>query len=515
MARYGFITRLITLCFSVQTIFAVSVNSGYNATDIQDTLQSFRYKPRIFILSDILNEPDDSMSLVRYLLYSNEFDTRGICATTSWWLQNATHPEQMRTIIKAYGEVVDNLNNHVHPSASYQNPDELLELVTSGPATYGRAALNEMISEGAQHLIAALQESEEPLYIGAWGGTNTLAQALLYMDQTLSASEAKDLRSRIRLYTISDQDDTGAWIRARYPDLFYIVSIHGWNDYSQATWTGINLATCACVDNQTVLNPWLDANIRLGPLGSQYPQVMYGMEGDTPSFLWLVQNGLVYQDRIDWGTWGGRYNRPVAAVNQLGGLDTNQFVNTVETVIGADGGSYTDHRATIWRWRAAYQDDFAARMQWTLAADFTNASHPPVVNVNGHQGPEPLFVKIAPNQTYKFNASLTYDPDSPADNSKLSYEWTVYGEPTGWNTDYGDVQMQANGTPGVGDMVLVNDAGFTNVTVARDIQITAPQVQRNTKTGLLSDFHLLLQVTNNAGKYPIRRYLRVVLEYEQ
>jgi hypothetical protein len=76
------------------------------------SLQTFSYKPRIFIMSDILNEPDDSMSLVRYLLYSNEFDTRGLCAVTSTWLRNSTHPEQMRAIVNAYGEVVNNLNNH-------------------------------------------------------------------------------------------------------------------------------------------------------------------------------------------------------------------------------------------------------------------------------------------------------------------------------------------------------------------------------------------------------------------
>lgn len=40
-------------------------------------------KTRILILTDIGNEPDDSQSLVRFLLYSNEFDVEGIVATTS------------------------------------------------------------------------------------------------------------------------------------------------------------------------------------------------------------------------------------------------------------------------------------------------------------------------------------------------------------------------------------------------------------------------------------------------
>lgn len=60
------------------------------------TLVTFPSKPRIFILTDMLNEPDDSQSLVRYLLYANEFDTRDICATISTWLRLSTHPEEIR-----------------------------------------------------------------------------------------------------------------------------------------------------------------------------------------------------------------------------------------------------------------------------------------------------------------------------------------------------------------------------------------------------------------------------------
>ncbi|ETS86226.1 hypothetical protein PFICI_00054 [Pestalotiopsis fici W106-1] len=512
MLRYGFAAGLLAVQLASQAVTGVhSLISNRNSAT--DNLQSFSYKPRIFILSDILNEPDDSMSLVRYLLYSNEFNTTGLCATTSWWLQNETHPEEMERIINAYGEVVDNLNQHVHPSAQYQSPDELLQLVTSGPKIYGSAALDEPVSEGALRLIASLQASEDPLFVTAWGGTNTLAQALQYMDETLSESEASALRSRIRLYTISDQDDTGAWIRARYPEIFYIVSVHAWNDYGAATWTGINLATCACVDNETVLNPWLDTNVRLGPLGAVYPQIEYGMEGDTPSFLWLVQNGLVYRDRIDWGTWGGRYNLPQAPVDVAKGRAhiSNQYVNGLDTVIGADGQSYSTAQATIWRWRSAYQDDLAARMQWTLTPNFTDAGHPPVINVNGHQGPDPLFLTVAPNQTYLLDAGLTVDPDAGG-NGNLTFEWVLYPEPTKFLTSYVEVPIAAvNGT---GEVLATNDAGFANATLGTAIQFTAPVEWTNPNTGVSMGFHILLQVTNSAGKYPITRYLRIVCEYE-
>lgn len=112
---------------------ATLTESNSSSPDLT-TLPSFPKKPRIFILSDILNEPDDSESLVRYLLYSNEFDTQGICAVTSEWLPNSTHPEAMKEIVNAYGEVVENLNNHVNPEARYSNASDLIDLVTSGPS---------------------------------------------------------------------------------------------------------------------------------------------------------------------------------------------------------------------------------------------------------------------------------------------------------------------------------------------------------------------------------------------
>lgn len=73
------------------------------------------------------------MSMVRYLTYSNEFDTKGLVATTSISLPNETHPEAIELIIRAYGEVVHNLNKHVHPNATFSPAGDLLKLVRSGP----------------------------------------------------------------------------------------------------------------------------------------------------------------------------------------------------------------------------------------------------------------------------------------------------------------------------------------------------------------------------------------------
>ncbi|KAL4885973.1 hypothetical protein BJY04DRAFT_230180 [Aspergillus karnatakaensis] len=392
-------------------------------------LPTVAYKPRIFILTDILNEPDDSQSLVRYLLYSNEFYTRGICATTSTWLRYKTHPEEIRRILTAYGKVVDNLNHHVHPSSQFRSAHELLPLVTSGPRVYGKRAFNEPLSNGSKLLLEALTESDEPLYIPVWGGTNTIAQALKHLSETTTPEESARQRSKIRIYAVSDQDNTGAWIRAKYPDVFYTCSIHGWNEYAQGVWMGMHTGTGTGPDHSKVRNPWLNEHIRIGELGGAYPEVKFGMEGDTPSFLWLIQNGLGHRDHPDWGGWGGRYTRIQSTADEEADNDGNHYCNTTEYgVVGADGCIYSDHRASVWRWRDAVQDDFAARMQWTLTSDFASVAHPPVISINGHKGSDPLIIKAGPGDAHVLDASDTCDPDSLTSNTtNLEYNWFLYG----------------------------------------------------------------------------------------
>lgn len=95
---------------------------------------SFPDKPRVFILSDISNEPDDQESLSRYLLYSNQFQTEGIVAVTSTWLTDEVHPEAMMTVINAYGNVTSNLNHHAPPGSPYPSGDHVRSLVRRGAA---------------------------------------------------------------------------------------------------------------------------------------------------------------------------------------------------------------------------------------------------------------------------------------------------------------------------------------------------------------------------------------------
>jgi len=78
-------------------------------------------KQRVIVLTDISNEPDDEESMVRFLVYSNEYDVEGLIATTSVWLRDTIRPERIRRQVEAYGRIRDNLLKHAsgYPTAEY------------------------------------------------------------------------------------------------------------------------------------------------------------------------------------------------------------------------------------------------------------------------------------------------------------------------------------------------------------------------------------------------------------
>lgn len=97
------------------------------------SLVSFATKPRVFILTDITNEPDDAESFCRYLTYANQFHTEGVVAVTSTWLRDKVAPENLRKIVDAYGKVVGNLNHHVHPDCPYPPAEDIKSRIRAGP----------------------------------------------------------------------------------------------------------------------------------------------------------------------------------------------------------------------------------------------------------------------------------------------------------------------------------------------------------------------------------------------
>ena len=63
-------------------------------------------------MSDISNEPDDTQSFIRLLLHSDQYNITALVATTSYWLNSTTTPDEILKLTSAYGKVVANLNLH-------------------------------------------------------------------------------------------------------------------------------------------------------------------------------------------------------------------------------------------------------------------------------------------------------------------------------------------------------------------------------------------------------------------
>jgi hypothetical protein len=108
-------------------------------------------KTRILILTDIENEPDDAQSLVRFLLYANQFDVEGIVATTSCWQRDQTAEWRIHEIVDAYGKVRDNLEKH---EKGYPTHAFLKEKIKKGYPDFGMAAVGEgKDSEGSDLIL--------------------------------------------------------------------------------------------------------------------------------------------------------------------------------------------------------------------------------------------------------------------------------------------------------------------------------------------------------------------------
>lgn len=391
-------------------------------------------RPRVIVMTDIANEPDDQMSMVRFLLYSNGFDVEGLVATTSTWMKDRVRPDVIVSLVDAYESVRPNLLAH---APGFPTAAALRGVLASGQPGYGMGAVGRGSSSAGSELIlrAAAKPDPRPVWVLAWGGANTLAQALFDARATRTARDVEALVSRLRVYSISDQDDAGPWIRREFPALRYVAtpSTPDGEQYYFATWTGISgdrfYRNAPGADFTTFSDEWVNANVRAkGPLGKLYPFPCCIHEGDTPSFLGLVDNGLASAMSPAFGGWGGRYvwRQPFGETRPFwtqGGDSYPGRDSSRDTVAGVDGNTYTSDQATIWRWRDAFQNDFAARMDWTIKGA-RDANHNPRVVVNGRVGTEPLVMDVEVGKPVALDASGTTDPDGHA----LRYRWFFYPE---------------------------------------------------------------------------------------
>jgi hypothetical protein len=331
-------------------------------------------KPRVVISSDFppldvipvkgckgpaekCSDPDDVQSMVRFLLYTNEFDVEGLVASAGT-NANIAKKQNILDILDRYDQVDENLRRH---DSRYPTADKLRSVTWQGRSnTWGTPKvlstakpLDEILGDGkdseASNAIISVVDRPDPrpVWVCVWGGSREVAQAIWKVRATRSPARLKRFLSKLRIYLIVKQDSTAQWLLDSFPNLFVILSE---KNYMGMFW---NIPGS---DPKLADLAWIDAHIRQGhgPLGAVYPQSGWDpkypgqQEGDTPSFLHLVSamRQLNDPENPDQGGWGGKFVRPDTSRNHW-------FDDPAGT-------------QTVFRWRPQVQAEFALRADWML-----------------------------------------------------------------------------------------------------------------------------------------------------
>ena len=456
--------------------------------------QMQKAKPRIIVTTDITNEPDDQESLIRLLLYANDVDIEGLIGSTGIWKLSDPATDVIHECIDGYAQVYDNLILH---DSAYPTAEYLHSITVTGNRGYGMSHVSGRGSAGARRIIeAADREDTRPLWLLAWGGANTIAQAIWTVSQTRSEEELNAFLNKIRVYDLAAQDDAGAWMAKTYPQLFLIRNVVAFKAmsfrFSSDAWDHTRGG-----DESVVTRAWVKENIQEnhGPLGLLYPDALHIWEGDSPTYLYLLPNGLNDPEQQWQGSWGGRFTREKQknvniVAQEYAGADCSKgcFVNEslfLDYWLYADAEDtwtyqdkmYSNQWAPIFRWRTAFQNDFAARMDWCVQG-VDQANHPPVVALDKDISKEVKYVMGRPKERLAFSAANSYDPDG----DDLMYQWWVYPEA---GTYQGEILLENPQTPQV------------RIRIPDDIKDQS--------------IHLILTV-KDSGEPSLSRYRRVVIQ---
>ncbi len=368
-------------------------------------------KPRIINTTDLGADPDDEQSMVRQLVCANEFDIEGLIVSTGCWKKTQSNTDMLDKILEAYAEAYDNLIVHAE---GFPTPEYLKSISVMGQTDYGMGDVGTgKDSPGSELIIASVDKDDpRPVWVMGWGGMNNIAQAIWKVRETRSPEELAKFLSKLRLFDILGQDDAGAWIAKNFPEVFYIraTGVYGWQppkngDYQQN-------------DIQSH-----------GPLGSVYPDTKWATEGDTPAFMHIYPNGLNDPEQIDQGGWGGRFSfekeEGIRSMSEVAKIDENAETKFDPYYMY---GNTEEGAQSIKRWNKGYDNDFAARMDWSITDKYEDANHHSVAVLNGDKTRQVLNMTGIAGSTIELSAEGSTDPDGDS----LTYSWSFYDEPSSY-----------------------------------------------------------------------------------
>lgn len=450
-------------------------------------------RQRVCAVTDLGGDPDDEQSLVRFLALANMYDVEGIVLAP--FLATARRPdctpyharEHVNHVLGQYAKVVERLNRHAafagqHPYPSAEALRRVTKLGLYGfrfhddkPETMARFIgdfgdhektnnrLMRGMTPGSKLIVEMLAKPDpRPVYFCLWGGGATLQQAILEIENNwgpwqFTAEEKKRMLGKVRVFNIDGQDFSDPLFfqvepqqsRYHYVDCDSFFGMHQRGDRS------------------TLTKAWIDEHIKgHGPLGVVGPAVTdndiarhlihpyvkppdsdaaYAMkEGDTPSFLGLVANGLSFPDDPRADDWSGRYEQ---AEGQLWD-DLDRIQDRRKAIRGID---------SIAKWRPHFNADFQARMDWMKEGDVTRANHHPVAALNGrtHRNNVPVRIEVDVGKatSIRLSAAGSRDPDGDT----LQYYW----RPDDWGDNNADDIIISNPTGESTEVGFANRPGRT------------------------------------------------------
>ncbi len=433
-------------------------------------------KPRIVVLTDVSTwETDDSESLVRLLVHADMFEIEGLIYTTGWSLEETRDDffQLIHDAIDAYEKDLPNLlkrsdqvgfteDESTQNIGYWPSPDYFRKRTMFGSKSRGIDKIGKgNISDGSKLIIELADEKDHrPLWILIWGGGNTLAQAIWQVQQERNDVELKTFLHKIPSYAITDQDrsykegtpfdiSSHQWMRKEFEkDLMFL--------WDECAWK---------YQNGTGKNNWDEYALHIqshGNLGKVYPKFKYGVEGDTPSFLYVMPNGLnnpLIPDQVSWGgyfDWGkGPDDTTYVYINHKG--KASEICSKYEAYF---------YSATF--------NNFAARMDW---AAFGKGNRNPVVILNGDKGIDPIHYEKRQGKEILLDASESYDPE----NDQLNFKWWILSEAGTFQTE-----------------IIIPD------NTSDKIRIKIPSGSSGT------NFHVICEVTDN-GEPNLTSYRRIII----
>ena len=387
---------------------------GYTKTEL---------KPRLVVCTDIAPadvEPDDMESMVRLMSYADLFEIEALITSVGWNCDPypAEWAQYLQRVIEAYRKDVPKLmkrsgqkkflsvDKEENPQSIgyWPSADYIKSRAVMGSERGGIKVIGDGNDSPGSNLLIQLadEEDDRPIYVAAWGGANTLAQAIWRVKQTRSAEELERFVRKFRIYTITDQDmqysmrmdraySSHMWLRQEFKDCLQFI-------WDEGTWQ----EQCELGKRHWQLHK---KNIQgKGALGKEYPTYKWGVEGDTPSFLYVMPNGLNDPEDPHQAGWAGYHERGLCADSLTTAWTSWQ--DPVRSIsIGYKTRFYPDEIS-----------DFMARMQW---AHEGKGNRNPQVIINGNKELTPIHIHVKAGENFRLDASKSIDPDG----DKLTCHW--------------------------------------------------------------------------------------------